>query len=234
MYPIIMISLGGLILTGMFVYVIPQITQIFADTGQELPILTQLLIGFSQLLRDWWWAMFIAVVGCIYGFKRWQNSEAGGYAWDKTKLGIPVFGKLVLMIGVSRFTRTLSTLLASGVPLLTALDITKNVLANEVLMEVIDEARIAVKEGASLADPLKRSGRFPPIVTHMVAIGERSGALEEMLTVVSDAYESQVENRIAGLTSLLEPAMIVLMGVTIAIIVFAVLMPILQLNEFVQ
>ncbi len=234
MYPIIMIALGGLILTGMFVFVIPQITQIFADSGQELPVLTQLLIGFSHLLRDWWWGMILLFISVIYGFKRWQNTEAGSYSWDKTKLNIPVFGKLVLMIGVSRFTRTLSTLLSSGVPLLTALDITKNVLANEVLMEVIDEARIAVKEGASLADPLKRSGRFPPIVTHMVAIGERSGALEEMLTVVSDAYESQVENRIAGLTSLLEPAMIVLMGVTIAIIVFAVLMPILQLNEFVQ
>ena len=217
----------------MFAYVIPQIIQIFQDTGQELPFLTQILIGMSHALRTWWWlAMFLAIAG-IWGFRRWKTTPKGRYQWDKRMLAFPIFGPLVLMIGVSRFTRTLSTLLGSGVPLLTALDITKNVLGNEVLIEIIEEARIAVKEGSSLADPLKRSGRFP-IVTQMVAIGERSGALEEMLTVVSDAYESQVENRIAALTSLLEPVMIVGMGITISIIVFAVLMPILQMNEFVQ
>jgi general secretion pathway protein F len=138
------------------------------------------------------------------------------------------------MIAISRFTKTLSTLLRSGVPLLTALDITKNVLENRVLTDIVEDARVAVKEGANLAEPLKRSGRFPPIVTHMIAIGERSGALEEMLNVVSDAYESQVDNRISMLTSLLEPLMIVGMGIVISIIVFAVLMPILQMNEFVS
>ena len=234
MYPVIMVGLGGLILGGMFVYVIPQITQIFTDTGQELPILTRLLIGFSHLLREWWWALFILSGVSTWGFLKWKATETGRYKWDSYKLKFPIFGPLILMVGVSRFTRTLSTLLKSGVPLLTALDITKNVLGNEILIEAINEARIAVKEGASLADPLKSSGHFPPIVTHMVAIGEKSGALEEMLTVVSEAYESQVENKVAGLTSLLEPAMIVGMGVTIALIVFAVLMPILQLNEFVQ
>jgi general secretion pathway protein F len=234
MYPIIMVGLGGLILTGMFVYVIPQITQIFEDTGQQLPFLTRALIAFSQILRNYWWAFFILAFLSVWGFKNWKNSEKGSYSWDQKKLKIPVFGSLILMIGISRFTRTLSTLLRSGVPLLTALDITKNVLGNQVLVDIIEEARLAVKEGSSLADPLKASGRFPPIVTHMVAIGERSGALEEMLTVVSDAYESQVENKISGLTSLLEPVMIVGMGITIALIVFAVLMPILELNEFVQ
>ena len=234
MYPIIMVAVGGLLLAGMFAYVIPQITQIFQDTGQELPMLTQVLIGMSHALRSWWWLVMLLSAFGIWGFRRWKSTDKGRYSWDSKKLGFPIFGPLVLMIGVSRFTRTLSTLLGSGVPLLTALDITKNVLGNEVLIEIIEEARIAVKEGSSLADPLKRSGRFPPIVTQMVAIGERSGALEEMLTVVSDAYESQVENRIAGLTSLLEPVMIIGMGITISIIVFAVLMPILQMNEFVQ
>ncbi len=234
MYPVIMVGVGALILAGLFIYVIPQITQIFSDTGQELPVLTRALIGVSQTLRDWWWALGLVVGGAVYFFNRWKSSAAGRYRWDGMKLKFPVFGPLILMIGVSRFTRTLSTLLKSGVPLLTALDITKNVLDNEILMEAIDEARVAVKEGSSLADPLKRCGHFPPIVTHMVAIGEKSGALEDMLTVVSDAYESQVENRIAGLTSLLEPVMLLGMGITIAIICFAVLMPILQLNEFVQ
>lgn len=234
MYPIIMVGLGGLILIGLFVYVIPQITQIFEDTGAELPFLTRMLIGFSGLLRDYWWLMILVAGLSIWGFRRWKRTPKGTEKFDRFMLKVPIFGSLILMIGASRFTRTLSTLLRSGVPLLTALDITKNVLGNKVLIDVIDEARLMVKEGGNLAQPLKASGHFPPMVTHMIAVGERSGALEEMLTVVSDAYETQVESRVAGLTSLLEPVMIVGMGITIAIIVFAVLMPILQLNEFVQ
>ncbi|MBU1429457.1 type II secretion system inner membrane protein GspF [Myxococcota bacterium] len=234
MYPIIMVALGSLILTGMFIFVIPQITQIFEDTGQELPIITRLLIGSSHMLRDYWWLAISLFAVSVWGFRRWKNSPKGSLSWDRYRLRFPVFGDLSLMVGVSRFTKTLATLLGSGVPLLTALEITKNVLGNQILMNIIEEARIAVKEGAPLASPLKQSGRFPPMVVHMVAIGERSGALEEMLSVVAEAYESQVESRVAGLTSLLEPLMIVGMGITIAIIVFAVLMPILQLNEFVQ
>ncbi len=234
MYPVIMVGIGGLILLGLFIYVIPQITQIFEDTGADLPFLTTMLIGFSHILRDFWWLMMLLGVGTVWGFRRWKRTKDGTEKFDRFTLKVPIFGALVLMIGASRFTRTLSTLLRSGVPLLTALDITKNVLGNTVLIKVIDEARIMVKEGGNLAQPLKASGRFPPMVTHMIAVGERSGALEEMLTVVSEAYESQVESRVAGLTSLLEPVMIVGMGITIAIIVFAVLMPILQLNEFVQ
>lgn len=234
MYPIVMVGLGGLILVGLFVYVIPQITQIFEDTGAELPVLTRLLIAFSGLLRGYWWLMIIVAIGGVYFFRRWKKTPKGHAKLDRFLLKAPIVGALILMIGTSRFTRTLATLLRSGVPLLTALDITKNVLGNQSLIKVVGEAQIIVKEGGNLADPLKRSGFFPPLVTHMIAVGERSGALEEMLTVVSDAYETQVENRISGLTSLLEPVMIVGMGITIAIIVFAVLMPILQLNEFVQ
>jgi general secretion pathway protein F len=234
MYPVLMVGIGGLILTGMFVYVIPQITQIFEDTGQELPILTRLLIGVSHGLRDYWWLAILAAGATVYGIRRWLRTDKGARTWDSRKLGLPVFGSLLLMIAISRFTKTLSTLLRSGVPLLTALEITKNVLENLVLTQIVEDARVAVKEGANLAEPLKRSGRFPPIVTHMIAIGERSGALEEMLNVVSEAYESQVDNRISMLTSLLEPLMIVGMGIVISIIVFAVLMPILQMNEFVS
>jgi len=234
MYPVVMVGFGGLILAGMFAYVIPQISQIFIDTGQELPVLTQVVIAFSDLLRNYWWLGFILFIVAIHFFRKWKNTEAGSIKWDRQKLRFPIFGKIVLMIAVSRFTNTLATLLRSGVPLLTSLDITKNVMANEVLSQAVEDARVIVKEGGNLADPLKRSGHFPPIVTHLVAIGERSGALDEMLTVVSDAYETQVENRISTLTSLLEPFMIAGMGIVITIIVFAVLMPILQLNEFIQ
>lgn len=234
MYPIIMVAVGGLILVGLFVFVIPQITQIFADSGQELPFITRIVLGVSHMFRDWWWISAILLTLATTLFRRWKKTPKGEFKWDQMRLKFPVFGPLQLMVGTARFTKTMATLLRSGVPLLTAMDITKAVLENQVLMKVIDEARVQVKEGASLAAPLKASGRFPPIVTHMIAIGERSGALEEMLTVVSEAYETEVETKVAGLTSLLEPIMIVGMGITIAIIVFAVLMPILQLNEFVQ
>lgn len=234
MYPIIMVVVGGLILTGMFIYVIPQITQIFADTGMELPLVTRMVIGMSDILRDYSIIMVILMIGSIWGFRRWKKTEKGATTWDRLKLKFPVFGPLFLMIGVARFTKTLATLLRSGVPLLTALDICKAVLENRVLVAVVEDTRVSVKEGANLADPLKRSGRFPTMVTHMIAIGERSGALDEMLEVVAESYESQVENRISGLTTLLEPIMIVGMGITVAIIVFAVLMPILQMNEFIQ
>jgi general secretion pathway protein F len=234
MYPVIMVAVGGLILTGMFIYVIPQITQIFQDTGQELPFITRLVIGFSDALRAWWWVVLLVGILGGFFFRRWKKTPKGSAKWDRARLRFPIFGNLLLMVGVARFTKTLATLLKSGVPLLTALDITKNVLENQVLVAIVEEARVAVKEGANLADPLKKSGRFPPIVTHMIAVGERSGALEEMLDVVAETYETQVESKIAGLTTLLEPVMIVGMGVTVAIIVFAVLMPILQMNEFIQ
>jgi general secretion pathway protein F len=234
MYPVLMVGIGGLILTGLFVYVIPQITQIFEDTGQELPVLTRIIIAISHGMRDYWWLAILLTMGTVYSFRRWKRSPKGAVSWDRRKLAFPIFGPLLLMIAVSRFTKTLATLLRSGVPLLTALEITKNVLENHVLTAIVEEARVSVKEGSNLAEPLKRSGRFPPLVTTMMAIGERSGALEEMLGVVSDAYETQVDNRISTLTSLLEPLMILGMGIVIALIVFAVLMPILQLNEFVQ
>jgi general secretion pathway protein F len=146
-------------------------------------------------------------------------------------LGAPIFGPLVRQIAIARFARTLSTLLKSGVPLLTSLDIVRNIVGNVRLSRVVEEARLAIQEGESIAAPLKRSGEFPPLVYHMVAIGERSGALEEMLTNVAAAYESQVETRVGALTSLLEPLMIVVMGVGVAFIVFSILMPILQINN---
>jgi general secretion pathway protein F len=234
MYPIIMVVVGTLILSGLFAYVIPQITQIFQDTGQDLPTVTKIIIAISDALRDWWWLFILSIVVPVVTFRKWKKTPKGKMTWDRISLKIPIFGPLALMIDVSRFTKTLATLLSSGVPLLVALDITKNVLGNAELMQAVENTKIAVKEGASLAVPLKQSGKFPLMVVHMIAVGERSGALEEMLKVVAESYESQVENRISRLTTLLEPLMIVGMGATIAIIVFAILLPILKMNSFVQ
>ena len=167
----------------------------------------------------------------VWGFLRWKTTPAGREKWDRFRLRAPVFGTTIRQIAVARFARTLATLLQSGVPVLTALDIVKNIMENVRMAQVIDEARDAIREGESISAPLKRSGEFPPLVHHMVSVGERSGALEEMLANVADTYESQVETSISAMTSLLEPLMIVGMGVVVAFIVFSVLMPILQINN---
>jgi general secretion pathway protein F len=164
----------------------------------------------------------------------WVATPDGRAAKDGFLLKIPVLGTLIRMLAVSRFSRTLATLLRSGVPLLKAMEIVKTVLDNGKLEKVIETAAGSIREGESIAGPLKRSGDFPPIVTHMIAVGERSGQLEAMLENVSRAYDSQVETRVAALTSLLEPLMIVMMGGSVGFIAFAILMPFIQMNEFMQ
>lgn len=232
-YPIIMMVVGLAIMSLLFIFVIPKVTAIFKDQGEALPWITQLLIGTSNLFANWWFIIFPLIGGAIYAFLQWKSTPEGKDAWDRWVLKVPVVGSLVRMIAIARFARTLGTLLNSGVPLLTALDIVKNILGNTRLVEVVEDARVNIREGESIAQPLKRSGEFPPLVTHMIAIGERSGQLEEMLDNVAVAYNQQVDMRIQALTTLLEPLMIVGMGIGVAVIVFAVMLPILQLNQTV-
>ncbi len=229
-YPAAMMVIGSVVLGVLFTVVIPKITKIFEDTKATLPLTTRVLMAFTGFVVQYWWALLVVIAGAIYGFLRWKRTPEGRARWHRFVLTVPIFGKLVRIIAIGRFARTLSTLLQSGVPLLTAMDIVRNVVGNDRLAEVIEQSRDAIREGESIAAPLKRSGEFPPLVHHMVAIGERSGALEEMLANVATAYEGQVDTTIATLTSLLEPLMIVAMGVVVAFIVFSVLMPILQIN----
>jgi len=230
-YPVAMLVIGTLVLGALFTVVIPKITKIFEDTKAVLPWTTKVLIAFSTFMASYWWLMLALQILSIWGFFRWKASPAGRARWDRFKLTVPVFGRLIRTIAIGRFSRTLATLLKSGVPLLAAMDIVKNVVGNVRLAEVIEQARVSIQEGESIAAPLKRSGEFPPLVHHMVAVGEKSGSLEEMLGNVADAYEDQVETTVAALTSLLEPFMIVAMGVVVAFIVFSILMPILQINS---
>ena len=233
LYPAIMVCVGIAIVGILFVVVIPKVTKIFEDMNVTLPWTTRILIAVSSFARDYWYALLIGIPLIITGILRWVRTPRGRAWWDKTQLKAPVFGDLLRMLAISRFSKTLSTLLASGVPLLTAMDIVKNIVSNSLLSNVIADARDAIREGESIAAPLKRSGQFPPLVYHMIAIGEKSGQLEEMLQNVSRSYDSQVEMRITALTSLLEPVMIVTMGVGVAFIVFSILMPIMQLNTFI-
>lgn len=229
-YPVVMVGFSAVILGILFTYVIPKITKVLEDAKVALPWTTRALIAFSTFVHDWWWAMALAFALALVGVARWRRTPAGRARWDVWVLTLPLFGGLIRQIAIARFSRTLATLLKSGVPLLSSLDIVKNIVGNTRLARVIEESRDAIREGESIAAPLKRSGEFPPLVYHMVAIGERSGQLEEMLGNVADAYDSQVETKVATLTSLLEPAMIVFMGLAVAFIVFSVLMPILQIN----
>ena len=229
-YPAAMMIIGAVIMGILFTVVIPKITKVFEDTKVVLPWTTRYLIGFSTFVHDWWWALGLLVAAAVYVFLRWRRTPVGRARWDIWVLDAPIFGPLVRQVAVARFSRTLATLLKSGVPLLTAMDIVRNIVGNTRLAAVIEEARESIKEGESIAAPLKRSGEFPPLVYHMIAIGEKSGELEEMLGNVANAYDSQVETKIAALTSLLEPVMIVVMGVAVAFIVFSILMPILQIN----
>jgi len=233
LYPAIMVVVGIAIVGILFVVVIPKVTKIFDDMNVTLPWTTRILIGVSSFARDYWYAVLVAIPALVFGLRRFVRTARGRAWWDRTKLGAPVFGELIRMLSLSRFAKTLATLLASGVPLLTAMDIVRNIVSNTLLADVIDKARDAIREGESIAAPLRRSGQFPPLVYHMIAIGERSGQLEEMLQNVARSYEAQVEMRVGALTSLLEPVMIVAMGGGVAFIVFSILMPIMQLNTFV-
>ena len=233
-YPILMTLIGIGLMSVMMIAVVPKVTSIFQSMDQQLPWYTQLLIFTSDVLAGYWWLILILLGLSIYLFQRWKKTKDGRFKWDRILLAMPIFGRLLLMLAVARFAKTLSTLLASGVPLLKAMDIVKNVLDNAVLEQVVIDATGSIREGESIADPLRRSGKFPPIVTHMIAVGEKSGQLEQMLGSVADAYDAQVEVRVQALTSLLEPLIIVVMGGAVGFIAFSILMPLIQMNEFVQ
>ena len=231
-YPALMLIIGSTLISVLMVAVVPNVTTIFASMDQALPWYTALLIFTSDFASNYWWAILGVLGFSIWGFRKWKRTPVGRLRWDGFVLNAPIFGKLVQMLAIARFARTLATLLASGVALLQAMDIVRNVLGNAVLEKVVVDAIGSIREGQSIADPLRRSGKFPPIVTHMIAIGEKSGQLEGMLESVSDAYDTAVETRVQMLTSLLEPLMIVIMGGAVGFIAISILMPLIQMSNF--
>jgi len=233
-YPIVMAIVVVAILFLMMSVVVPKVTSIFENFNQALPWYTSVLIWVSDIFSNYWWLLAALLGGGIYWFRRWKATDDGRRKWDLFVMDVPLFGPLLIMVAVARFSRTLATLLASGVPVLTAMDITRNVLGNTELMRIVEDARESVREGEGIAKPLRQAGRFPPIMTHMIAVGERTGQLEEMLLHVADAYDQQIEVRVGAMTSILEPVLIVVMGVVVGGIAFAILMPLLQLNEMIQ
>ena len=233
-YPILMMLIAVVMISVLMTSVVPKVTSIFESMHKALPWYTRSLILFSDFASNFWWLIVIAVVGGTVWFRRWKRTVEGRIAWDRLTLRAPLFGQLVMMVAISRFARTLATLLSAGVALLPAMGIVRNVLGNAALEKVVEDATGSIREGQSIAEPLKASGYFPPLVTHMIAIGERSGQLEEMLENVAEAYDTAVDSRVQLLTSLLEPIIIVVMGGAVAFIAFSILMPLIQMSSFVE
>jgi general secretion pathway protein F len=233
-YPIIMVVLGTVVMGVLMVVVVPKITSIFEDLGKTLPWNTQLLIFLAEVIGSYWWLLIIASALGYFGFRSWARKPKGRSLVDRVKLKLPLIGPLVRYVGVARFARTLATMLSAGVPVLSALEITKRVLNNTVLEKVVEAARDAIREGESIAATLKKSAQFPSLMVHMVAVGERSGQLEAMLENVATAYERDVEGKVNRLTTVLSPLLIVGMALAVLFIVFSVLQPIMDMQNFVQ
>lgn len=235
-YPVVAFSMIILIASGVIIFVVPQFAEIFGSFGRKLPAPTQFLIDLSQVLRTpYAWFIIIGSIIGIYAFLRiYKSTEIGRYNLDQLKLRMPVFGDLIRKVSISRFTQTLGTLIKSGVPILQALEIAERTSGNEVFAKAIRQAGENVRSGETLSEPLGRSGVFPTMVTRMIAVGEKTGELESMLRKISDFYDSEVRAKVDGLTSLIEPMLIGVMGLVVGSIIVALFLPILQLSSLVQ
>ncbi len=230
-YPSVMALFAMVVVAVLVTVVLPQIMDLLESMKLPLPWYTRAIIGLSHFTLDWWWAMLAAGVAVAAGFRAAIATERGSRIFDRVKLRMPVIGRVVRLVAVARFTRMLSTLLSGGLPIVRALSTARDVTDNIILGEAIDAARDSITEGASVAAPLRASGEFPPLVTHMIEVGERSGQLEAMLSKVADTYEEQVETTVTRLTALLEPFLILIMVGIVVVIILATLVPLLEMTS---
>ncbi len=234
-YPIIMMIIGTSVIFLLMTFVVPKITGIFTDMNQALPLITLILIQVSHFLKSFWWLILILLAASVAFFKYMTaGTDTGKRMWDNARLKIPVMGQINRKIAIARFCRTLATLLQSGVPLLVAMEIVRNIVSNVVIGDAIHQAARDLEEGKGLSGPLTKSGLFPPLVTEMIAVGEQSGTLEAMLNRIAMAYENESQANIMVMTSLLEPVMILVMGLIVGFIVVSILLPIFEMNQLVR
>lgn len=231
-YPAIVVVVALIIVIGLCTFVVPQFVQLFKDLnvgkkGNELPLMTQVLVDFSDFLKNRWPVAIMIVAVGYSATKMFGATRIGRRVIDRLKLKVPVFGKLTHKIALARFSRTLSTLLVSGVPILQALETVAGTVGNGIISDAIMEARARIREGDRINDPLERSKMFPPMVVHMISIGEESGALDQMLTKVAEFYEQEVDTTLQSLTAAIEPVLIVFLGVCVGFIVVAMFMPLI-------
>lgn len=230
-YPVFLVCVGGISIIILLTFVIPKFSVIFSDMGQAIPLSTSFLLWFSKALRIYWWAILGAMAAICFSFRRYAGTRAGRIKIDKYKMNFPIFGDLVRKIEVARFTRTLGTLMKSGVPILQALFLVKEIIGNQVIAGSIKKVHERVKEGERLSRPLVDTGLFPSLAIEMITVGEETGRLDEMLLKVAENYEKIVRNMAKRFISLLEPAMILLMGLVVGFIVISMLMAIFSINE---
>lgn len=230
-YPLMMVFIGLLVVGVLMTVVVPKITDMLQDTGQTMPLPTQVLIDVSAFFKTWWWALFLGLAALSYLFERLYRTRRGKLVVDRNVLRVPIIGEMLRKQSVARFTRTLATLLSSGVPAVRSLEITEKVVGNRVIADATGIIRLRILEGTDIATPLKASGAFPSVVGYMVAVGEQSGQLEQMLDRIADAYDEEIEVVTERVTTIIEPIMIVFLAVVVGYIVWAIVLPILQVGS---
>ena len=233
-YPTLMLIVGVTVVFFLVTFVIPTVTGIFEEMNHTLPLPTIILLGISGFLKKAWVYLGLALIGLAIFYKIYKQTPRGKAFVDRWKLRIPLFGIQYKKIIMTRFTRTLGTLLTNGVPIVTSFDIVKNIIDNTIIASEIEKAREDIKEGKDISKPLARSGIFPPVVVNMIAVGEKSGQLEDMLNRVSRIMEAEMDSSLKKLISLLEPVMILLMGAIVAFVVVSILLPIFEMNQLIK
>lgn len=233
-YPVVVLGLIILIVSGMLLFVVPIFENMYADLGGTLPLPTRMLIGISGVLTTFWWLFLGALIGGVVYFRRWKRSPGGKRTWDGLKLKAPIMGKVVQKIAISRFARTMSVLSRTGVPVLQALDIVAVTAGNTHVSDAISDVQSSVRRGESMAAPLQRHAVFPPMVTQMMAVGEETGELDGMLSKVADFYDQEVEDTMSAITSLIEPLLIIVMGIAVGGILIALYLPMFNIASLIE
>lgn len=232
-YPIIVLTVAGGACIFMLMFVIPVFAKMFSDFGGTLPAPTRIVMALSDFLRVYWWALLAGAAAITFIFKQIRANDKGRYITDKLAMRIPVLGNVLQKSGVARFTRTLGTLIGSGVGILQGLEITSRTAGNRVMQKAIEDTSEAISQGETIAAPLKESGVFPPMVTQMISIGEQTGALDEMLSKIADFYDDEVDSAVEALTAAIEPLMIVVMGTMVGGMLVAMYLPMFKMSEIV-
>jgi general secretion pathway protein F len=230
-YPMLMIAIGLLVVSILMTFVVPKITAMLTDTGQIMPLPTRVLIQISDAFKSYWIVLPLGIAALSVLYNRIYKTKGGALAIDRFKLRVPIIGELLRKSAVARFTRTLSTLLSSGVPAVRSLEIVQTIVGNRVLSDATDHIRVRILEGTDIATPLKATNVFPSVVGYMVAVGEQSGQLEEMLDRIADAYDEEIEVVTERITTVLEPIMIIFLAVVVGFIVWSIVLPILQVGN---
>lgn len=233
-YPVVVFTMVLLIVSAMLIFIVPMFKKLYDELGGKLPAPTQMLIGISNVVKNFWWLIAILAIGGVFGLRAWKKTDRGEMIWDTFLIKVPIFGPLFHKVALSRFTRTLAELIRSGVPILEALDIVSQTVGNRVISAAILDVQTSVREGESIARPLLEHSVFPPMVVQMMAVGEETGAIDTMLLKISEFYDQEVAAAVDALTSLIEPLLIAVMGIAVGGMVIALYMPMFNIVNLVQ